>query len=146
MVKNLKIIEETLSDLSKELDSQLNATSLDTVKFHEHLIELLSNYPDDKELIQFIVFINDRIVTNQELSKDIIYDTLKELIKQKQLLIKELLKNEEESSIDLISFFKENKLFLTVISISVAITILFIVFSLVPDKTIEVIKLIKAFI
>lgn len=149
MFENLKEIEETLNLLSKDLDSQLSASSLDTEKFHEQLINLISKYPDNKEIIQFIVFINDRIVTNQEISKDIMYETIKSLIHQKQILIKELLNQESKKinkkDFNFVEFFLENKIFLSIIFISISIPILLLL-GVTPEKIIEIIKLIKGII
>lgn len=154
MLEDLKEIESKLEQLSKELDTQLSATSLESDKFHENLINLLSKFPDDKELIQFIVFINDRLVTNHEISRDILYETVKGLITQKQYLIKRLIKEQEASIkkqhddlliIKMIDFLKNNKTTLIVMAVSISTTLLLVSLFVIPDTTMETLKLIKGF-
>ena len=151
MLEELKEIEYSLDVLSKELDQQLSATILEADKFHEQLINLLSKSPENKELIQFIVFINDRLVTNHTISRDILYDTIKGIIKQKQYLIKRLIKEydvkpQSESTFSkVIEFFKANKTTLIVIGASVSITLLIVALFIIPTETMETIKLLKGF-
>ena len=57
MLVELKEIQQALETLLKDLDVQLAAISTDSKTFHSNLINLLSEFPDDKELIQFIVYI-----------------------------------------------------------------------------------------
>ena len=154
MLEELKDIEQKLEQLSKELDTQLSATSLESDKFHENLINLLSKFPDDKELIQFIVFINDRLVTNHEISRDILYETLRGLILQKQYLVRRLIKEheniiqkrkEEPIISKLIEFVKTNKTTIIIVASSVSVTLLVVALFIIPDTTIETIKLLKGF-
>jgi hypothetical protein len=61
MVEELKEIETALEEILKELNSQQGALVSDGVAFHTNLINLLSTYPEEKELIHFIVLKNDKI-------------------------------------------------------------------------------------
>jgi len=150
MLNDLKEIEHSLEQLSKELDSQLSAYSSDADKFHENLINLLSKFPDDKELIQFIVFINDRIVTSHTISRDILYETVKGIIKQKQYLLKRLIKEyeiksvtEESKIVKLFEFIKTNKTTLIIITLSLAFSLTMVSLLTVPKETIETINILK---
>jgi len=150
MVDELKEIEKTLEQLSKDLDTQMSAYSLDNDKFHENLIELMGKYPEYKELIQFIVSINDRLVTTHIISRDIFYETIKSLIHQKRILVKKLFRDYEEkakpkeSKFDkTIEFFKNNKTVLITIAISVTFTLLMVGIMMVPAETLEALKLLK---
>ena len=77
----MNIYENELKDIIHNLDKQLQATSDSSIHdFHNTLIELIANNNDSKEIIQFIVTVNDKIETKQELIKDIFSDSLKEII------------------------------------------------------------------
>lgn len=152
MIEELKEIEMSLIQMAKELDTEMSASSLDPDQFHQNLINLLSKYPDSKEMIQFIVFSHDRIVTNHTVSRDIFYDTIKGIIKQKQYLIKRLIKDYEKNNIvkesQIVRFFellKANKQIIIVASASIAITLLMVALFIIPTQTIEAFKLLKGF-
>ena len=151
MLEELKEIESSLDVLSKELDQQLSATILEADKFHEQLINLLSKFPENKELIQFIVFINDRLVTTHTISRDILYDTVKGIIKQKQYLVKRLLKEYEKKEskqspfVKASDFLKTNKTTIIVIAASVSITLILVGLFIIPSETMEALKLLKGF-
>lgn len=151
MLEELKEIEVSLDVLSKELDQQLSATILEADKFHEQLINLLSKFPENKELIQFIVFINDRLVTTHTISRDILYDTVKGIIKQKQYLVKRLLKEYEKKEtkqsifVKTSDFLKANKTTIIVIAASVSITLILVGLFIIPTETMEALKLLKGF-
>jgi TPP-dependent trihydroxycyclohexane-1,2-dione (THcHDO) dehydratase len=150
LLEDLKEIEHSLELLSKDLDAQISVHSLDNDAFHERLINLTSKYPENKELIQFIVTINDKLVTSQVISRDIFYETIKGIIVQKRFLIKRIIKYIElryqpkESTISKIfEYIKNNKTTLIIIGVSVAFTLLMIGVFVVPSETIETLKLLK---
>ena len=149
MVKDLKEIYESLEEMSRELDAELSAVSTESDKFHEQLIDLISKYPESKEIIQFIVSINDKLVTHHTLSRDILYDATKGIISQKQYLIKQLIKDYEDkenktSMMDKINnFIEKNKFTLILIGGTILVVIVVVLLIFMPKEIIEIIKLIK---
>jgi hypothetical protein len=153
MLADLKEIAEALEKLSVDIDVQMAAATSDSKQFHENLINLLSEFPDDKELIQFIVFINDRLETNQTISKDIFMDSLKAIIKQKLILVKRLIreqeaeiekKNQPNKFVKILQLISDNKMTLIIISVAISLTIVFSSLYLNPKDTIETLKIINS--
>jgi hypothetical protein len=154
MITELKEIQQALETLLKDLDIQLAAISTDSKTFHSNLINLLSEFPDDKELIQFIVYINDRLETNQTISKDIFMDSIRGVIKQKLILIKRLIREEEllleikstqntKSKIQkILQFVTENKTTVIIISVTLSLAIVFSSLYINPKDTMETLKII----
>lgn len=93
-MKELKQLETSLEDLHKDFNRQLEALGDDSKEFHKALIELTSKYPDHKELIQFIVFVNDKLETNQTLFKDIVVESFNELVGIKKTFVLGLMDKE----------------------------------------------------
>lgn len=87
-VEDYNLLNEKLEVFKKESIKQLDAIDFDTKEFHKTLINLLSKYPEHKDLLEFTVYINDRIEMNQvqfkEILKDIIEDTIS--LKQEHIL------------------------------------------------------------
>ena len=93
-MKELKQLETSLEELHKDFNRQLEALGDDSKEFHKALIELTSKYPDHKELIQFIVFVNDKLETNQTLFKDIVVESFNELVGIKKTFVLGLIDKE----------------------------------------------------
>lgn len=87
MNKDLDKIDEKLSQLQIDFNKQIHAIEDDVNEFHKQLINLGVKHPDSKELIEFIVFINDRIEMKQTQFEDVLKDTVKQLIDYKKDLI-----------------------------------------------------------
>lgn len=150
MIDDLREIESSLEELSKELDIQISQYELDNNEFHNNLIELISKYPEYKELIHFIVSVNDRLVTTQILSRDVFYEAIKGIILQKRILIKMLHKEYEEKNkpkeskiAKILELLKANKMTLIAIAVSVSITLLMTGVFIKPVETLETIKAVK---
>ena len=88
-------IEQTLDSLHKEFNEQVVALSADRREFHDSLIELTSKYPEHKELIQFIVLVNDKLETNQHTFGEIVVESFNDLIKTKKTLVKEIIDSKD---------------------------------------------------
>jgi len=152
MVEELKEIETSLAELLKDLETQFSAISLESDTLHKNLINLSSKFPNDKEMIQFIVFINDRLETSHTISRDILYDTVKGILKQKQFLIKRLIKdydkNVKASESKLMKFMellKANKVTIIMMAASITITLTLVALFILPSETIEIFKTLKGF-
>ena len=89
-MKDLNKIEISLNKLHAEFNSQLNTLGDNPKAFHTALIELSTKYPEHKELLQFIVHINDKLETNHTLFSDVIIDSFNELIQIKKDMLQKL--------------------------------------------------------
>lgn len=161
IVDELKDIEKSLELLIKDLDTHMSAYNFDNDKFHDSLISLSGklarfdaqnseNSEVFKELLHFIVSINDRLVTSHILARDMFYDTIIELIQQKRFLIKKLIKEYEEKTqpkesniAKLFDFIKSNKTVLITIGVTIAFTLLMMGIFVIPSETLEALKLLK---
>ena len=99
-MKNLEEIEKNLNNLERDFHNQLDILGSDTKEFHNALIELTAKYPDHKELLQFIVFINDKLERNQTLYFDVISEAFTDSVKIKKEMIKEIMKTKEPYIVD----------------------------------------------
>ena len=88
--------EEELETIIKDLDKQLSALNTDNNTFHNAIIETIAKNPKSKELVQFIVEINDRMETKNGVLKEIISDSLSELVRKKIKIFKEITKELEK--------------------------------------------------
>ena len=92
-MERYKELEKRLEDILEHLDEQLSELNSNTDKnFHNNLINLISEYPNFKEVIQFVVSINDKQETKNEIFKDVIYDSIKDIVHVKQQAVLELIK------------------------------------------------------
>ena len=87
--------EEELETIIKDLDKQLSVLNTDNNTFHKAIIEIIAKNPKSKELVQFIVEINDRMETKNGVLKEIISESLNELVKKKIKIFKEIIKELE---------------------------------------------------
>jgi len=140
-------IEESLDELHKDFNKQLEALGSDSKEFYNALIDLSAKYPDQKELLQFIVFINDKLETNQSLFSEIVIDSFNELIKTKKVLVKKLKEEKTntkpstdisvwEKAKNITSAIKNSKMALS----SLAIISLAIASIIEPEMLLEIIK------
>ncbi|MCK5537866.1 MAG: hypothetical protein KAI79_13655 [Bacteroidales bacterium] len=137
-MEELKNIETSLTELHKDFNKQLEALGNDSTEFHNALIDLSSKYPDHKELIQFIVFINDKIETNQTLFQDVVVESFNELIKVKKTLVNKMIQEKEvkintEMLSDKILKYLVTMKDMKLVMISIAIIFLTIGVILIPD-------------
>jgi len=150
-MERLQELNESLIELKKDFNTQINAMESNKVEFDDVLIELSAKYPEHRELLSFIVHVNDKLETNQTIFVDIVSDTLNEIIKNKNILIKKIIsdkklniekdRNKDTKSVwertkVTITFFKNFKIIITSLSI-IAIAIAVIV---APHAFLAVIK------
>jgi len=136
-MKELKKIDQSLMKLQQDFNTQLESLGSDTNEFHNALIELSAKYPNHKELLQFIVFINDKLEINQNIFHEIVCDSLNQLIRLKKDLVCDIIDihskgiKQEENTLwgktkSFIGSFKNIKMILTalaVISLAAAVII-----------------------
>ncbi len=102
MVTNLKQlhkIESSLEKLHKEFNEQVSIIDKDTKDFHNAIIKLSAKYPDHTELLQFIVFVNDKLETNHDLFRTVVVDSFNDLVKQKQELVQVIIENRDKTNV-----------------------------------------------
>lgn len=98
MEKKYKFLKEEYEKLKQEFNLQLqelNKTK-DIQKFHDFLTEIIAKYPDQKDLIKFITFINDELSRNYQLYDEVIIDTINEMLEKQKLLSENLFEHSSE--------------------------------------------------
>jgi len=147
-MKDLHRITETLDKLKEEFNSQLSAIDDDTKNFHNAMIDLSAKYPDHKELLQFIVFVNDKLETNQNIFSEVIVESFNDLIDTKKDLIYQLENKGDKINIEseptvgvmtLVDLFKDIK----VLAISGAVFVAGLTVIFAPDKLPEILQFMK---
>jgi len=143
-------LEKKLEEIQKHLDGQIQILdSLDDGKFHNTLIDIIHAFPESKELIQFIVSINDKSETKNEIFKDVIYKTVRDLVEVKQQAVFELMKElksqqkQKEPSKSIVDSIQEMitpKILLIAVAAIAAVIALFII----PDQLIALVKIVLA--
>jgi hypothetical protein len=99
-MKNLECMEKSIDKLIEEFNKQVVSMD-DNKEFHNTIINLSSKYPEHKELLEFIVMVNDKIETRQSIFSDMIIDSFNELMRIKKdvlmkMIEKERLENEKK--------------------------------------------------
>lgn len=144
IIEELEKLDVQLIELKKNFNNQLNAIEDDLKEFHKQVITLSSKYPDHKELLEFIVFINDRIEMKQSNLKEVISEALNEILKIKQELIKQNIRARKPKgkleSIDLNSIK-----WILIIVFGIGLLIVMVVSPDAAFKTIEFISKFKLF-
>ena len=149
--KNLKSLDDSLIKLKDDFNKQIDAIDDETHSFHEAMIDLTAKNPQHKELVQFIVFVNDKLETKHKTHAEVYSDTFNELITMKRDLLNTLGSNDAEKSQGMGFFrkiFTSTKLFADVkmILISIAAIAIAIGIMMSPDVVLSVIKAIAELI
>lgn len=146
-MEDLKEIEKNLQKLEAALDRQFEAasTTSDLDKFHKNLIEILVQSPQEKEIIEFVVFINDRLETKHTITTEIMLETIKDVIKLKHQMVKKIIglcDNTKKISLfeRFLDFVSDNKGLLMIILISLGVVVFGLVVFLMPEQLIEILK------
>ena len=90
MIENKKELEELynkLEELKRDFTIQLNDIDIDLREFHKMLMGLTKKYPEYSELLEFIVFINDKLETNQTQYRQIVSEVINKIIDYKKEII-----------------------------------------------------------
>jgi HD superfamily phosphohydrolase YqeK len=95
-MKKLTEINKSLEKLHKDFNKQLNELGNNSHEFHNALISLSTKYPEHKELLEFIVYINDKLETNQTLFTEIVTESFNDLVNVKKTLIEEIINSKEQ--------------------------------------------------
>jgi len=143
--ENFEDFDEALTTILENFDVQMEQLGITDNTFHNSLIDIMSKYPDSKELIQFIVAINDKLETKNELVKDVLSETLREIIITKQHSMKkistEFSKNKKSNTSKIKEFFKQIPPKYIYGTILVAVG--FLIFYVLPDQVIAFVDLLS---
>lgn len=87
MEQSLKKVEEKLDKLLIDFNKQIQAIDDDVNGFHNQLINLGVSNPESKDLIEFVVLVNDRIELKQIQFEEVMKETVKSIIEHKKNII-----------------------------------------------------------
>lgn len=143
-------IKELLDELEKienKLIDDISKISINKTELNDKLIELISEYPEQKQLIKFIIYITDNLSLNQIEHRNILIDAISELIEKKRKILKiieELHKksNTSKKSKKINLEFIKNIPLYGWITISISFIAILIFFFLIihPEKTETIVK------
>ena len=143
MTKNqIENIRKNLDDLEKELLKIIN--SQDSESISEKIIHLMSEYPEQKELLKFIIFLNDKINNAHSNTVDAMYSIVSNLISQKKELLTIIDHLEEKKAnkdeIKTISLTDIPTSVWVFFSVSIISILLFVFLVIHPEKTETIVK------
>jgi len=145
-MKDYEEIEKSLDKLIDDFSKQMVHID-DNTNFHNSIIELSSKYPEHKELLEFIVMVNDKLETKHSVFSDLVSDSFIELMKLKKEVLHELKRENDKQKTtnskktSIIDNFKKITLKDTktiLILISIIITGITVIFS--PDTVVYIIE------
>ena len=146
MDKKIKELIDELEKIENKLIENISKISINKNEINDKLIELISEYPEQKQLIKFIIYITDNLSLNQIEHRDILIDAITELIEKKRKILKiieELHINKSSKSKKKIffDFIKNIPLYGWVtISISFVSILVFLFLLIHPEKTETIVK------
>lgn len=146
-------IDSTLHKMKDEFNAQYAAMASDNQSFHNAMIELSSKYPEHKELVQFIVLVNDKLETKHQHYSDLASNAFNDLIDIKLQLIASInrkvraeMKTKESATENKMGFFKKffttTKFFseIKVVLISIAAILFALLVFFAPDILLTTLK------
>lgn len=143
MKKEYQDLLDTLNEIQENLSQHVDDLESQRVNFNNRLLELMSNYPQLKDIIQFILEVNDNLDNKQKQYFNQNYEAITKLISLKKKLIKQLETDHEAKSIlKKLNVFVSSKYAI----ILILITIFCISLWFQPDQTIQLIKELKGII
>ncbi len=83
-------IELRLQKIQDDFNSQINSLKEKDKEFHSDIIKLTAKYPDQYELIQFMVLVNDKLETNQTVFTIIMSESVNDLIDTKKMVLERI--------------------------------------------------------
>lgn len=143
MKKEYQDLLDTLNEIQENLSQHVDDLESQRVNFNNRLLELMSNYPQLKDIIQFILEVNDNLDNKQKQYFNQNYEAITKLISLKKKLIKQLETDHEAKGIlKKLNVFVSSKYAI----ILILITIFCISLWFQPDQTIQLIKELKGII
>lgn len=143
MKKEYQDLLDRLNEIQENLSQHVDDLELQRVNFNNRLLELMSNYPQLKDIIQFILEVNDNLDNKQKQYFNQNYEAITKLISLKKKLIKQLETDHEAKGIlKKLNMLASSKYAI----ILILITIFCISLWFQPDQTIQLIKELKGVI
>ena len=142
-MQKLSEVDSSLVKLRDDFNNQLASIEDDTHSFHTAMIELSAKNPENKELIQFIVFVNDKLETKHKTHSEVMIEAFNELIIVKRRLVCTLQEaKDKETQGFLKKIFNSTKIFadIKMTVIGIAAIVIAIVVMISPDIVLSVIK------
>jgi hypothetical protein len=87
ILNSLNDLDNSIKELKKDFVEQLKGLENDTNNFHKHLIDLISKYPESKEILEFVVLVNDKLETKLDNYFEIVNYTIMDSLKIKSNII-----------------------------------------------------------
>jgi len=143
IMQKLSEVDSSLVKLRDDFNNQLASIEDDTHSFHTAMIELSAKNPENKELIQFIVFVNDKLETKHKTHSEVMIEAFNELIIVKRRLVCTLQEaKDKETQGFLKKIFNSTKIFadIKMTVIGIAAIVIAIVVMISPDIVLSVIK------
>lgn len=108
MRKEIDELITRLEKLKSDFNNQLTLIDNDINEFHKVLLDLVSKYPEHKDIVEFIIFVNDKIKLEQIVMKEVILDTFNELIQIKTETLKIFNQENEDTTNNIMTYLQSN--------------------------------------
>ncbi len=142
-MEDYRKIEKNIEKLINDFNKQVSHIE-DNKDFHSSIIELSAKYPEHKELLEFIVLINDKLETRQSLFSDMVSDSFLDMMRIKKEIVIKLIDKESSDKERIINkikgiSFKDYKF----IAILLAVIVLGLGIILAPDTMLKLASYLK---
>lgn len=144
-LEDIENLQKDLKQFKEDFGRQLDAIGSDNGGFHSQMLNLAGKYSEHKELIEFIVFVNDRIELNHMQFKDLMVDTIEEFYQYKLGMLKAMKKQRKDylalkESYSFKGIMKRLTSDYKILLVSVMMVIAVTSFAFFPAETLEFVK------
>jgi hypothetical protein len=94
---DLDDLDDAMDKIQKDFDSQMAVISNNSNDFHKQIIALSARHPEQQDIIEFMVFMNDKQETNHTQFRESMTSMFVEFIKNKRTLIISLKRQHEKA-------------------------------------------------
>lgn len=143
MRKEIDELITRLEKLKSDFNNQLTLIDNDINEFHKVLLDLVSKYPEHKDIVEFIIFVNDKIKLEQIVMKEVILDTFNELIQIKTETLKIFNQENEDTTNNIMTYLQSNDFKHLIYIVAFIIFILMVIIA--PDSAKTLLNMINPF-
>lgn len=143
MRKEIDELITRLEKLKSDFNNQLTLIDNDINEFHKVLLDLVSKYPEHKDIVEFIIFVNDKIKLEQIVMKEVILDTFNELIQIKTETLKIFNQENENTTNNIMTYLQSNDFKHLLYIVAFIIFILMVIIA--PDTAKTLLNMINPF-
>lgn len=143
MRKEIDELITRLEKLKSDFNNQLTLIDNDINEFHKVLLDLVSKYPEHKDIVEFIIFVNDKIKLEQIVMKEVILDTFNELIQIKTETLKIFNQENEDTTNNIMTYLQSNDFKHLLYIVAFIIFILMVIIA--PDTAKTLLNMINPF-